>query len=211
MACDPFTGVMLPLEPNHHTTRGIRARTAPSSLQQCSDKTDISAEKAQFPLFHRPWSEVGTSARSGILRRFHGGFPLFRWSKSVPPRRKRASGRFETPGPPDRILGHIGGGGMRVAVIGTGIAGNAAAWTLSKCYPVTVYDRELRPGGHSHTVTIDYDGSRIAVDIGFNELNYPDLTALFSHLGAETDRSRQADRCCCTAIPVCSDTPKISC
>ena len=43
---------------------------------------------------------------------------------------------------------------MRVAVIGTGIAGNAAAWTLSKHYPVTVYDRELRPGGHSHTVTI---------------------------------------------------------
>ena len=49
---------------------------------------------------------------------------------------------------------------MRVAVIGTGIAGNAAAWALSKRYPVTVYDRELRPGGHSHTVTIDYDGSR---------------------------------------------------
>ena len=72
------------------------------------------------------------------------------------------------------------GHGMRVAVIGTGIAGNAAAWTLSKRYPVTVYDRELRPGGHSHTVTIDYDGTPLAVDIGFivyNELNYPDLTA----------------------------------
>jgi predicted NAD/FAD-binding protein len=81
---------------------------------------------------------------------------------------------------------------MRVAVIGTGIAGNAAAWALSKHYPVTVYDRELRPGGHSHTVTIDYGGNRIAVDIGFivyNELNYPDLTALFSHLGVETVES----------------------
>jgi predicted NAD/FAD-binding protein len=78
---------------------------------------------------------------------------------------------------------------MRVAVIGTGIAGNAAAWTLSKHYPVTVYDREIRPGGHSHTVTIDYDGTQLAVDIGFivyNELNYPDLTALFAHLGIET-------------------------
>ncbi len=81
---------------------------------------------------------------------------------------------------------------MRVAVIGTGIAGNAAAWTLSKRYPVTVYDRELRPGGHSHTVTIDYDGTRLAVDIGFivyNELNYPDLTALFAHLDVETVES----------------------
>jgi len=81
---------------------------------------------------------------------------------------------------------------MRVAVIGTGIAGNAAAWTLSKRYPVTVYDREIRPGGHSHTVTIDYDGTQLAVDIGFivyNELNYPDLTALFAHLGVETVES----------------------
>jgi predicted NAD/FAD-binding protein len=82
---------------------------------------------------------------------------------------------------------------MRVAVIGTGIAGNAAAWALSKRYPVTVYDRELRPGGHSHTVTIDYAGKLPAVDIGFivyNELNYPDLTtALFAHLGVETVES----------------------
>jgi len=81
---------------------------------------------------------------------------------------------------------------MRVAVIGTGIAGNAAAWTLSKHYRVTVYDREIRPGGHSHTVTIDYDGTPIAVDIGFivyNELNYPDLKALFAHLGIATVES----------------------
>ena len=81
---------------------------------------------------------------------------------------------------------------MRIAVIGTGIAGNAAAWALSKRYPVTVYDRELRPGGHSHTVTIDYQGTPLAVDIGFivyNELNYPDLTALFAHLGVETVES----------------------
>jgi uncharacterized protein len=81
---------------------------------------------------------------------------------------------------------------MRVAVIGTGIAGNAAAWTLSRRYPVTVYDRDLRPGGHSHTVTIDYEGTPLSVDIGFivyNELNYPDLTALFAHLGVETVES----------------------
>src|SRR6202007_471751 len=81
---------------------------------------------------------------------------------------------------------------MRVAVIGTGIAGNAAAWTSPKRYPVTVYDREFRPGGHSHTVSIDYQGVTIAVDIGFivyNQLNYPDLTALFDHLGVETIES----------------------
>src|SRR4051812_46454906 len=81
---------------------------------------------------------------------------------------------------------------MRVAVVGTGIAGNAAAWALSTRYPLTVYDRETRPGGHSHTVTIDYDGTPVSVDIGFivyNELNYPDLTELFAHLGVETVES----------------------
>jgi hypothetical protein len=36
------------------------------------------------------------------------------------------------------------GAGMRVAVIGTGIAGKAAAWTLSKRYPVTVYDSRIQ-------------------------------------------------------------------
>lgn len=81
---------------------------------------------------------------------------------------------------------------MRVAIVGTGIAGNAAAWALSQRYPVTVYEREPRPGGHSHTVTVDYDGTVIPVDIGFivyNQLNYPDLTAMFAHLGVETVES----------------------
>jgi predicted NAD/FAD-binding protein len=78
---------------------------------------------------------------------------------------------------------------MRIAVVGSGIAGNAAAWTLSQRYQVTVYERELRPGGHSHTVTVDYDGEPVAVDTGFivyNELNYPDFTQLLAHLGVET-------------------------
>jgi predicted NAD/FAD-binding protein len=81
---------------------------------------------------------------------------------------------------------------MRIAVVGSGIAGNAAAWTLSQRYQVTVYERELRPGGHSHTVTVDYDGTSIAVDTGFivfNELNYPDFTQLLAHLGVATVES----------------------
>jgi predicted NAD/FAD-binding protein len=81
---------------------------------------------------------------------------------------------------------------MRVAVIGTGIAGHVAAFALARRYSVTVYERELRPGGHSHTVIIDYDGRPVPVDIGFivyNEPNYPELTQLFAHLGVETVES----------------------
>jgi predicted NAD/FAD-binding protein len=46
------------------------------------------------------------------------------------------------------------GAALRVAVIGTGIAADAAAWTLSKRYPVTVYDRDVRPGGHSRSAIV---------------------------------------------------------
>lgn len=81
---------------------------------------------------------------------------------------------------------------IRVAVVGSGIAGNAASYALSRAQHVrelVVYEREARIGGHSATVDIDYDGTRLAVDTGFivfNTLNYPNLTALFAHLGVET-------------------------
>ncbi|MFC7052800.1 NAD(P)/FAD-dependent oxidoreductase [Hansschlegelia quercus] len=81
---------------------------------------------------------------------------------------------------------------MRIAVVGAGISGASAAWALSKNHEVVVYESEQRLGGHSHTVDIDYDGSSIAVDTGFivyNELNYPNLTALFAELGVETQAS----------------------
>jgi uncharacterized protein len=84
---------------------------------------------------------------------------------------------------------------MRVAVVGTGIAGNAAAYALSQAHHVTtldVFEAQPRIGGHSATVDVDYDGKRIAVDTGFivyNTLNYPLLTALFDHLGVATQDS----------------------
>ncbi|MBH0239754.1 NAD(P)/FAD-dependent oxidoreductase [Methylobrevis albus] len=81
---------------------------------------------------------------------------------------------------------------MRIAVIGTGIAGNAAALGLSKHHEVVLFETRHRAGGHSATVDINYDGAMIAVDTGFivyNELNYPLLTALFAHLGINTESS----------------------
>lgn len=81
---------------------------------------------------------------------------------------------------------------MKIAVVGTGIAGNAAAWLLAPRHDVTVYEKEPRAGGHAHTVDIDYDGQRISVDTGFivyNLLNYPHLDGLFRELGVETIES----------------------
>jgi hypothetical protein len=77
----------------------------------------------------------------------------------------------------------------RIAVIGAGVSGLSAAWALREAHDVALYEKEDRLGGHSNTVTIDYDGDEIAVDTGFivfNTLNYPNLTALFEHLNVET-------------------------
>ncbi|NBN62405.1 NAD(P)-binding protein [Microvirga tunisiensis] len=81
---------------------------------------------------------------------------------------------------------------MRIAVIGSGISGNSAAYALCDQHEVILYEKRLRPGGHSATVDIDYDGLPMTVDTGFivyNELNYPNLTALFAHLDVKTEAS----------------------
>lgn len=83
-------------------------------------------------------------------------------------------------------------GRQRIAIVGSGIAGSAAAWALRDVADVTLYEADARPGGHTATVDVDYDGVPVAVDTGFivyNELNYPDLTALFAHLGVATHES----------------------
>jgi predicted NAD/FAD-binding protein len=74
----------------------------------------------------------------------------------------------------------------KIAVIGAGVSGLGAAWALRDVHDVTVFEKRDRLGGHANTVTIDYDGDPIDVDTGFivfNTLNYPNLTALFEHLG----------------------------
>ncbi|MFN3868198.1 MAG: NAD(P)/FAD-dependent oxidoreductase [Hyphomicrobiaceae bacterium] len=79
-----------------------------------------------------------------------------------------------------------------VAVIGTGIAGMSAAWLLAKSRSVTVYEAAHRIGGHSNTVEVMRDGQRFGVDtcfIVFNAPTYPNLVALFQHLGVATEAS----------------------
>jgi len=79
----------------------------------------------------------------------------------------------------------------RIALVGAGISGLSAAWLLSKSADVTVYEAEDRLGGHSHTV----DAGETPVDTGFivyNEVNYPNLTALFDHLGVETQPTKMS-------------------
>ncbi len=82
-----------------------------------------------------------------------------------------------------------------IAVIGTGISGLSAAWLLSQRHAVTVYECDARTGGHSNTVIVKGAKGPIPVDTGFivyNELTYPNLTALFAHLGVPTQLSEMS-------------------
>ncbi len=81
-------------------------------------------------------------------------------------------------------------GPLDIAVVGSGIAGLSAAWLLSRAHRVTLYEKEDRPGGHANTVvTSPVEGGGGPVDTGFivyNAPSYPNLVALFDHLGVVT-------------------------
>jgi predicted NAD/FAD-binding protein len=66
----------------------------------------------------------------------------------------------------------------RIAIIGSGIAGLAAAYYLSRKHEVFLYEKETRLGGHTHTVTVDSSIGPLPIDTGFivhNDLTYPNL------------------------------------
>jgi predicted NAD/FAD-binding protein len=74
-------------------------------------------------------------------------------------------------------------------VVGSGIAGLSAAWLLSQRHDVSVFEKDGWAGGHANTVDVDTPFGPVAVDTGFicfNRPNYPNLTALFEHLGVPT-------------------------
>ena len=81
---------------------------------------------------------------------------------------------------------------MKIAVIGGGVAGLGAAWSLARRHRVTLYESADRLGGHANTVDVTVAGQEVAVDTGFivyNEANYPQLTRLFAELGVATEPS----------------------
>lgn len=82
---------------------------------------------------------------------------------------------------------------VRVAVVGSGIAGLAAARRLEQAgFDVTLFEAEQRLGGHTHTVDVELDGFSAPVDTGFlvyNDRTYPQLIRLFDELGIESTAS----------------------
>ena len=87
------------------------------------------------------------------------------------------------------------GAQRRVAVVGSGISGLAAAHALAGEARVTLFESERWFGGHAHTVDVELEGILHGVDTGFlvfNERTYPHLIALFAQLGVATAPSEMS-------------------
>ena len=60
---------------------------------------------------------------------------------------------------------------MKIAIIGTGIAGNVAANRLVQDHVVTVYEANAYIGGHTNTHDVTLGGRYYAIDTGFIVFN----------------------------------------
>ena len=82
----------------------------------------------------------------------------------------------------------------RVAIIGAGISGLAAAYELSTTHSVNLFEAASRLGGHARTVMAGLRGDQ-PVDTGFivfNHPNYPNLTRMFRALDVPTKPSNMS-------------------
>jgi predicted NAD/FAD-binding protein len=82
---------------------------------------------------------------------------------------------------------------LRIAIVGSGIAGNVAAHRLHAAgHDITMFEAGDHIGGHTHTHAINLDGESHAIDTGFivyNGKTYPRFCALLDELGVESRRS----------------------
>ena len=81
---------------------------------------------------------------------------------------------------------------MKIAIVGSGISGNSLAYTLSKEHDITLFEKNNRLGGHSHTHEITSQGKKINVDTGFivfNKKTYPLFTKLLDELNVHYEKS----------------------
>ena len=81
---------------------------------------------------------------------------------------------------------------MKIAVIGTGIAGNVAAYRLRDEHEISVFEANSYVGGHTNTVDVSLGGVDYAVDTGFivfNDWTYPEFIRLLAELDVESQPS----------------------
>jgi len=84
---------------------------------------------------------------------------------------------------------------MKIAIVGTGIAGLVAAHRLHREHEIDVYEAGPRLGGHTNTIAVEDEDGEHAIDTGFivfNDRNYPRFEALLAELGVATQPSQMS-------------------
>ena len=84
---------------------------------------------------------------------------------------------------------------MRLAIVGSGISGLAAARLLARRHAVCLFESAPRLGGHANTLDVTLEGMTHPVDTGFlvyNRATYPNLMRLFAELGIEAAPSEMS-------------------
>lgn len=81
---------------------------------------------------------------------------------------------------------------MKIAIIGSGIAGNTLAYHLHKEHDITVFEAASHIGGHTHTHQVTHEGREFTVDTGFivfNDRTYPNFIHMLDALKVATQPS----------------------
>lgn len=75
---------------------------------------------------------------------------------------------------------------MKIAIVGSGIAGLTCAYLLQRQHQITLFEASDWVGGHTHTVDVEVQGQSFAIDTGFivfNDWTYPNFIRLLDQLG----------------------------
>jgi len=84
---------------------------------------------------------------------------------------------------------------VKIAIVGSGISGLVSAHLLHPQHEIVLFEARDRLGGHTHTVDVEVEGERQAIDTGFivyNEKTYPNFVRLLSKLGVATQRTEMS-------------------
>lgn len=76
----------------------------------------------------------------------------------------------------------------RVAIVGSGVSGLSAAYTMRGKVEIVMFEKEDLVGGHASTVEVEEDGHLIGIDtafVVFNHRDYPRFFAFLEESGVE--------------------------